>query len=69
MAKLTQSLFLLAAVRTPIGKFGGGLSSLTAAELGTSSARATLETHDEKLGLATVCISGGMGLSMIVERV
>lgn len=43
MARLTQSIFLLAAVRTPIGKFGGGLSSLTAAELGTSSARATLE--------------------------
>ena len=43
MAKLTQSVFLLGAVRTPIGKFGGGLSSLTAAELGTSSARVTLE--------------------------
>ena len=43
MAKLTQSVFLLGAVRTPIGKFGGGLSSLTAAELGTSSARATLQ--------------------------
>ena len=69
MAKLTQSVFLLAAVRTPIGKFGDGWSSLTVAELGTSSTCATLETHDEKLGLATVCISGGMGLSMIVERV
>jgi acetyl-CoA C-acetyltransferase len=35
-------IYLAAAVRTPIGKFGGGLSSLTAAELGTASAKATL---------------------------
>jgi acetyl-CoA C-acetyltransferase len=35
-------IYLIAAVRTPIGKFGGGLSSLTAAELGIASAKATL---------------------------
>ena len=29
-------------VRTPIGKFGGGLSSLTAVELGAVAARGTL---------------------------
>ena len=43
MAKLTHDLYLVAAVRTPIGKFGGGLSSLTAAQLGIASAKATLE--------------------------
>src|SRR5229473_115949 len=42
MPKLKEELYLIAAVRTPIGKFGGGLSSLTAVELGTASARATL---------------------------
>ena len=42
MARLTDHIFLIAAVRTPIGKFGGGLSSLTAAQLGTESARATI---------------------------
>jgi acetyl-CoA C-acetyltransferase len=42
MTKLNEDIFLVAAVRTPIGKFGGGLASLTAAQLGTSSARATL---------------------------
>src|SRR5438046_10417419 len=42
MAKLDQDIFLIAAVRTPIGKFGGGLSSLTAAQLGTESAKATI---------------------------
>jgi acetyl-CoA C-acetyltransferase len=42
MAKLDRDVFLIAAVRTPIGKFGGGLSSLTAAQLGTESAKATI---------------------------
>ena len=35
-------VFLIAAVRTPIGKFGGTLASLTAAQLGTESAKATI---------------------------
>ena len=43
MPKLEHEIYLIAAVRTPIGKFGGGLAKLTAAELGTASARATLE--------------------------
>src|SRR5450830_398213 len=43
MAKLKEDVFLAAAVRTPIGKFGGGLSSLTAVQLGVASAQATLQ--------------------------
>jgi acetyl-CoA C-acetyltransferase len=42
MPKLNETICLAAAVRTPIGKFGGGLSSLTAADLGIASAKATL---------------------------
>src|SRR5947199_9803151 len=42
MPKLNETIYLAAAVRTPIGKFGGGLSWLTAAELGIASAKATL---------------------------
>lgn len=42
MPKLTHDVFLIAAVRTPIGKFGGGLASLTAPQLGTESAKATI---------------------------
>src|SRR5438552_2987430 len=42
MAKLKEEIFLVAPLRTPVGKFGGGLSSLTAAEIGTASAKATL---------------------------
>jgi acetyl-CoA C-acetyltransferase len=42
MTKLTHDIYLIAAVRTPIGKFGGALASLTAPQLGTESAKATL---------------------------
>ena len=42
MPSFNIPIYLAAAVRTPIGKFGGGLSSLTAPELGTASAKATL---------------------------
>jgi acetyl-CoA acetyltransferase len=83
-----MDIYLIAAVRTPIGKFGGGLASLSAPQLGTASggaislghpigatgARITttllhaLHSRDKKLGLATLCISGGMGLSLLVER-
>jgi len=43
MPKLNEAIYLIAAVRTPIGKFGGGLASLTAPQLGTASAKATIE--------------------------
>ncbi len=43
MAKLTENIYLIAPLRTPIGKFGGGLASFTAPDLGVTSARATIE--------------------------
>jgi acetyl-CoA C-acetyltransferase len=43
MAVLKEEIFLVEALRTPIGRFGGSLSSLTAAELGLRSAEATLK--------------------------
>ena len=42
MPKLNESIYLVAAVRTPIGKFGGALASMTAPQLGTESAKATI---------------------------
>lgn len=39
MVKRDKNIFLCAPVRTPIGKFGGQLSSLTAPELGTIAAK------------------------------
>jgi acetyl-CoA C-acetyltransferase len=43
MPKLEQDIFLIAPLRTPIGKFGGALKSVTAPELGVASAKATIE--------------------------
>jgi acetyl-CoA C-acetyltransferase len=38
-----QPVYILSAVRTPIGKFGGSLASLTAADMGKLAARAAME--------------------------
>jgi acetyl-CoA C-acetyltransferase len=38
-----QDVFILSAVRTPIGKFGGALASLTAADMGVVAAKAAME--------------------------
>ena len=37
------AVFIVSAVRTPIGKFGGSLASLTAADMGVVAAKAALE--------------------------
>jgi acetyl-CoA C-acetyltransferase len=38
-----QAVYILSAVRTPIGKFGGSLASLTAADMGVAAANAAME--------------------------
>src|SRR4030081_3243135 len=38
-----QGVYILSAVRTPIGKFGGSLASLTAADIGVLAAKAAME--------------------------
>jgi acetyl-CoA C-acetyltransferase len=38
-----QSVYIVSAVRTPIGKFGGSLASLTAADMGVVAAKAAIE--------------------------
>src|ERR1700726_3355707 len=38
-----QAVYILSAVRTPIGKFGGSLASLTAADMGVLAAKAAIE--------------------------
>src|SRR5580704_17795900 len=38
-----QAVYILSAVRTPIGKFGGSLVSLTAADMGVVAAKAAIE--------------------------
>ena len=43
VANTLNDVFILSAVRTPIGKFGGSLASLTAADMGVVAAKAALE--------------------------
>lgn len=38
-----QAVYILSAVRTPIGKFGGSLASLSAADIGVMAAKAAIE--------------------------
>ena len=38
-----QGIYLLSGVRTPIGKFGGAMASLTAADMGVVAAKAAME--------------------------
>jgi len=38
-----QAVYILSAVRTPIGKFGGSMASLTAADMGVVAAKAAME--------------------------
>jgi len=38
-----QGVYIVSAVRTPIGKFGGSLASLTAADMGVVAAKAAME--------------------------
>jgi len=40
---MTRTAYIVSAVRTPIGKFGGGLAHLTAADLGVIAVHAALE--------------------------
>src|SRR5215472_15966378 len=38
-----QDVYILSAVRTPIGKFGGSMASMTAADMGVVAAKAAIE--------------------------
>jgi acetyl-CoA C-acetyltransferase len=40
---ILQDVYILSGVRTPIGKFGGSLSSMTAADMGVVAAKAAME--------------------------
>lgn len=46
MPKLEHEVFIVSPLRTPIGKFGGSLASLSAADLGTAVVKATLQRSD-----------------------
>jgi acetyl-CoA C-acetyltransferase len=43
MIRSVRRVYVLSAVRTPIGKFGGSFSGMSAADLGTAAAKAAIE--------------------------
>ena len=51
-------VYILSAVRTPIGKFGGSLASQTAADMGTAAAKAALERAGVQPALVEETIFG-----------
>jgi acetyl-CoA C-acetyltransferase len=53
-----QGVYILSAVRTPIGKFGGSLASLTAADMGVVAAKAALERAGVETGQVEETIFG-----------
>ncbi len=53
-----NTVFILSAVRTPIGKFGGALVTLSAADLGVVAARAALERAGVTAGEVDEAIFG-----------
>jgi acetyl-CoA C-acetyltransferase len=59
--------------RTKVNVHGGAIAlghpiGCTGARITTTLLHA-MRAHDKRLGLATLCISGGMGISLLVERV
>jgi len=56
-------VFILSAARTSSGKFGGGLSTVPATELGSTARRGG------RTRLATLCLGGGGAVALAVETV
>jgi acetyl-CoA C-acetyltransferase len=53
-----QAVYILSAVRTPIGKFGGTMASLTAADMGVVAAKAAMERAGVQPGQIEEAIFG-----------
>ena len=53
-----QAVYILSAVRTPIGKFGGSLASQTAADMGVVAAKAAMERANVRPDLIEETIFG-----------
>jgi len=53
-----MSVYLVSPLRTPIGRYGGGLSSLSAADLGVEAAKAVLDRSGADPGLVGETVMG-----------
>ena len=55
---MSESVFIVSAVRTPIGKFGGSLASLSAADMGVLAAKAAMERAGVAAGQVNETVFG-----------
>ncbi|MFN2238837.1 MAG: acetyl-CoA C-acyltransferase [Thermoanaerobaculia bacterium] len=58
MGEIREAIYLVKPLRTPIGRFGGALSGLSATELGTHASRAVLESSEVPLEKIDLVIFG-----------
>ncbi|MCX9083007.1 MAG: hypothetical protein OIN83_12515 [Candidatus Methanoperedens sp.] len=69
-----KNVVIACATRTAIGKFGGSLKDLNPAQLGSIVLKDALKLLHElkrrngRYGLATLCIGGGQGIAIVVQR-
>jgi acetyl-CoA acetyltransferase len=58
---------IVAAARTPIGRaFKGSLKDLRPDDL--TAVIITAAFHDKQFGLETMCVGGGQGMALVLER-
>ena len=60
--------YIVDAVRTPVGKRGGGLAGVHSADLGAHVIKALMERTGGRYGLQTMCEGGGQANVTILER-
>ena len=59
---------IVAAARSPIGRaFKGSLKDLRPDDL-TAFIINSLQFHDKQFGLETMCVGGGQGMALVLER-
>ncbi len=56
-----------------LNPFGGAIAlghpfGMTGARIADDAHQSTLETRDQTYGIESMCVAGGMGMAMLVER-
>jgi acetyl-CoA acetyltransferase len=62
---MSRDVYVLDAVRTPIGRYGGGLAGVRPDDLGSLAWQ--LHRRGGGRGLAAICIGVGQGLAVVFE--
>lgn len=65
---MTAPIHIVAARRTPIGRFNGVFADVSSAGLGSAALLHEMQRREVRRGLATLCIGGGQGVAICIER-